>query len=367
VPAAGSPEPPASGGSEREEHARPTIADVARRAAVSIGTVSKAVNGKGRLRPETRDRVLAAARELDYQPDALARSLRRQRTFTVGLITSDSFGRFSIPVLLGLEDTLGADRISVYLCDARGDPVRERYYVDSLLSRRVDGIVVAGRRSDPRPPISRQELPVPVVYAMTQSSGPSDLSLVPDDEHGGRLATGHLLARGNRRFAHITGPVRFEAVRRRAAGMRAALAQSGLELSEDEVLSGPWSEAWGREAAEVLLRRSRAVDAIFCGSDQIARGVAEVLRERGVRIPDDVALAGYDNWDVMALAARPPLTTVDMNLDRLGRAAGQEVLSMLDGQRRSGVLRLPCDLVVRASTAGAAEMDSVEEEEQGPR
>jgi LacI family transcriptional regulator len=330
---------------------------VARRAAVSIGTASKAVNGKGKLRPETRDRVLAAARELDYQPDALAQSLRRQRTCTVGLITSDSFGRFSIAVLLGLEDTLGADRISVYLCDARGDPVRERHYLDSLLSRRVDGIVVAGRRSDPRPPISRDELPVPVVYAMTQSSRSTDLSLVPDDEQGGRLATAHLLELGRRRLAHITGPVRFEAVRRRAAGMRAAMAEAGLTLSEDEMLPGAWSEAWGRRAAELVLGRSRDVDAIFCGSDQIARGVAETLRERGVRIPEDVALAGFDNWDVMALAARPPLTTVDMKLDGLGRAAGQELLSMLDGHRRSGVLRLPCELVVRASTRGGAGPD----------
>ena len=121
--------------------------------------------------------------------------------------------------------------------------------MDSLLSRRVDGIVVAGRRSDPRPPISRQELPVPVVYAMTQSSAAGDISLVPDD----------------------------------------------------------------------------------------------------------VALVGFDNWDVMALAARPPLTSVDMNLDGLGRAAGQELLSMLDGHRRTGVLRLPCELVVRGSTGGEEE------------
>jgi len=334
----------------RDERARATIADVARLAAVSIGTASKAVNGKGRLRSETRDRVLAAARELDYQPDALARSMRAQRTYTVGLITSDSFGRFSIPVLLGLEDTLGADRISVFLCDARGDPVRERYYVDSLLSRRVDGIVVAGRRTDPRQPIIRHEPPVPVVYAMTQSSAAGDLSLVPDDAQGGRLAAAHLLERGRRRIAHITGPTRFEAVRRRAEGLRSTLAAAGLELAADELLAGSWSEAWGREAVETLLRRRPGVDAIFCGSDQIARGVAEGLRDHGVRIPDDVALVGFDNWDVMALAARPPLTSVDMRLDQLGRAAGQELLAMLDGHRRTGVLRLPCELVVREST-----------------
>jgi LacI family transcriptional regulator len=131
--------------------------------------------------------------------------------------------------------------------------------------------------------------------------------------------------------------------------MRSALAGAGLE-PEGEPLSGPWSEAWGREAAGRLLDRAPGVDAVFCGSDQIARGVADHLRERGVRIPDDVALVGFDNWDVMALASRPPLTTVDMNLEGLGQTAGQELLSMLEGRRPSGVRRLPCHLVVREST-----------------
>jgi LacI family transcriptional regulator, galactose operon repressor len=333
-----------------EERLRATIADVARLAEVSIGTASKAVNGKGRLRPETRDRVLAAARQLDYQPDALARSMRAQRTYTVGLITSDSFGRFSIPVLQGLEDTLGADRISVFLCDARGDPVRERHYVDSLLSRRVDGIVVAGRRSDPRPPISRHELPVPVVYAMTQSSEAGDLSLVPDDEQGGRLAAAHLLERGRRRIAHVTGPVRFEAVRRRAAGLRTSLAEAGLELAEDELLAGSWSEAWGREAVASLLRRSPALDAIFCGSDQIASGVTEALRDLGRTVPDDVAIVGYDNWEILAAATRPPITSVDQGLEGVGRTAAHLLLARIEGERESGVRRLPCSLVVRESS-----------------
>src|ERR1022692_2700130 len=121
---------------------RVTIRDVAALAGVSIGTASKALNDQGRLRQETRDRVTAAARELGFAPNVLARALLAGRTYTVGVITSDSFGRFSIPVMLGAEDALGAGQISVFMCDTRDDPARERQYLDMLVSRRVDGLIV---------------------------------------------------------------------------------------------------------------------------------------------------------------------------------------------------------------------------------
>lgn len=327
-----------------------TIADVAALAGVSMGTVSKALNGNGKLRAETRERVLTAARELAFEPNALAKSLLRGRTFSVGLLTSDSFGRFSIPLMLGIEDALGADQMSVFLCDARGDAVREQHYLRSLLARRVDAIIVTGRRTDARTPLSRDPLPVPVVYAYTQSSDPNDLSLVPDDEQGGRVATEHLLAQGRRKVAHITGPTRFDAVRLRERGMRTALDEAGLSVAGSQVLTGPWSEAWGREAVGILLAQHPDVDAVFCGSDQIARGVADALRERGVGIPDDIAVVGFDNWEVIAEATRPPLTTVDMNLEGLGKEAAQRLLARIRGEHESGVVRLPCSLVVRSSS-----------------
>src|SRR5262245_10422210 len=129
-----------------------TIRDVARAAGVSVGTVSKALNGQGQLREETRVAVRSTAQRLGFRPNHLAQSLLRKRTFTVGLISTDSYGRFSIPVLEGIESALEPARISVFLCRA-DDPVRERRHVDSLLAKRVDGIIVTGRRTDLRPPI----------------------------------------------------------------------------------------------------------------------------------------------------------------------------------------------------------------------
>ncbi|MEU4234760.1 LacI family DNA-binding transcriptional regulator [Nonomuraea sp. NPDC026600] len=326
-----------------------TIREVAAAAGVSIGTASKALNGQGRLREETRARVIAAAERLEFRPNKLAQGLLHGRTFTVGLVTCDSFGRFSIPVMLGAEDALGAGQISVFMCDTRDDPIRERHYVERLLARRVEGIIVTGRRTEPRPSIGTG-LPVPVVYAMTQSTEAADFSVIPDDLGGSMLAVRHLLATGRRRIGHITGPQRFLAARTRAAGFADALAEAGATAAGD-ALFGEWSEEWGRQGADILLRTQPDVDAVFCGSDQIARGVAETLRDRGRRIPDDVALVGFDNWAPMALGSRPPLTTVDLNLGEIGRAAATHLLDVIGGvPHQGGVRRMPCSLVLREST-----------------
>ncbi len=330
-----------------------TITDVARLAGVSPGTASKALNGRGSISRDTVRRVHEAAERLGYQPNALARGLLSGRTCTVGLITTDSFGRFSIPVLQGAEDALGPGSVSVLLCDSRDDRIREQHYLRILLERRVDGIIVTGRRQDPRAPVGAG-LPVPVVYAMTQSTSPADLSLIPDDMQGGMLAVRHLLSTGRTRIGHVTGPTRFAASRLRAQGAAEALASAGLTMAGGGVLYGEWSEEWGRQGADVLLRAAPDTDAIFCGNDQIARGVADALREAGRKVPDEVALVGFDNWEIMATACRPPLTTVDMNLRELGRTAAERLLAAIEGTFAPGVEKLPCSLVVRESSRARA-------------
>ncbi len=332
---------------------RVTIRDVAARAGVSIGTASKALNGQGKLRAETRDRVADAARELGFAPNQLARGLLAGRTYTVGVITTDSFGRFSIPVMLGAEDALGAGQISVFMCDTRDDPDRERQYLDMLLSRRVDGLIVAGRRIEPRPSIGLG-LGIPVVYAMTQSMDSDEPAILPDDTGGGRLAAEHLLGLGRRRFGHITGPERFLAARKRARGFCDGLAGAGLDFSAHDVLYGEWSEAWGREAARVVLGSPSGVEAIFCGSDQIARGVSDTLRLLGCRVPEDIALVGFDNWSPMVLGADPPLTSVDMCLEDIGRVAAEHLLLAINGEPTHGPHSVPCRLVERGSTGAGA-------------
>ncbi|MFI6506948.1 LacI family DNA-binding transcriptional regulator [Streptosporangium sp. NPDC050855] len=326
-----------------------TITDVATRAGVSIATASKALNGRGQVRAETRERVFRAAEELSFRPNALARGLLSGQTRTVGLLTSDSVGRFGIPVLLGAEDAFGAGEMAVLLCDARGDAIREQHHVRTLLTRRVDGLIVVGESTDPRPSVSR-DLPIPVVYAYAPSQDPADVSFVPDDVDGAAQAVRHLLTLGRRRIAHVTGPTHYQAARERAAGVAAALEEAGLSLSGGQVLYGAWSQRWGRQAADVILRADPETDAVVCGSDQIAAGLMETVRERGRRVPEDLAVVGYDNWEVLSTETRPPLTTIDMNLEALGRTAAQHLFAAIDGRATPGVHRMPCRLVIRDST-----------------
>jgi LacI family transcriptional regulator len=325
-----------------------TLSDVARLAGVSVATASKALNGRDHVHQDTRRRVLDAAEQLAFSPNTLARGLLAGRTGTVGLLTSDLEGRFSIPVLMGAEDAFGAGQVNVFLCDARDDTIRERHHVQALLNRRVDGLIVVGSRTDPRPSLGR-ELPVPVVYAYAPSDDSEDLSIICDNVAAGRQATEHLVATGRTRIAHISGDPTYAAARDRAEGVQQALENAGLPLV-GEVQYGSWTEGWGRAAAGMLLDRHPEIDAIFCGSDQVARGVMDSVRERGRRIPDDVAVMGFDNWEVLAADARPSLTSVDMNLEEVGRAAARALFAALDGSPRSGVESLACRLVIRGST-----------------
>jgi LacI family transcriptional regulator len=222
-------------------------------------------------------------------------------------------------------------------------------HLKALLSRRVDGIMVVGAQTDPRPSLGH-DLPVPVVYAYAPSDDPTDVSITPDNRAGGRTAAEHLIALGRRHIAHISGDPGFAAAQDRTAGAQEALAAAGLEIVGD-VLYSDWNEHWGRDATALLLERFPEIDGIICASDQIARGALDTLRELGRRVPDDVAVVSFDNWEVLATNSRPELSSVDFNLADLGRAAARAIFDILDGNGpEPGVRYFPERLVIRGST-----------------
>ena len=302
------------------------------------------------MRPATRARVHRVAERLGFRPNDLALSLRRRRSYTVGLLSNDIYGRFALPILGGVEEALAARCTSVFLCNAADDPQTEARHLASLLRKRVDGLVFTARRADSPFPAERATPPIPVVHVNLEPrlDGPA---LLADDRAGARLGTAHLAALGRRRIAHVSGPRGFAAVRLRHAGFDDALRDAGL--ADAGALFGDWSEGWGWEAVARLYQGPPAgprPDAIFCGSDQIARGVVDALAQRGLRVPADVAIVGFDNWEVLATASRPPLTTVDPCLKALGVLAGETLMGMIDGATEpSGARLLPCRLTVRAS------------------
>lgn len=329
-----------------------TLKDVARLAGVSVATASKALNGRNDVNPETRRRVIETANRVSFTPNTLARGLLAGQSGTVGLLTNDLEGRFSIPILMGAEDAFGAGKMSVFLCDARGDAIRESYHLQALLGRRVDGLIVVGSRTDPRPSLGSQ-LPVPVIYVYAPSTDPRDASLVPDNTAAGAMAAQHLIATGRRRIAHISGDPSYAAAKDRADGVLAALSGAGLRLVGEHVGYGNWSEGWGRAGASLLLDSYPEIDGIVCGSDQIARGTLDILRDRGIAVPTSVAVASFDNWEILAAESRPPLTSVDMNFEQLGRLAAERLFQAINGNIQGGIESFPCRLVIRGSTVPA--------------
>ncbi len=334
--------------------ARITIRDVAREAGVSISTASKALNDQGRMTAETRDRIRAVAQTLGFMPNAMARALVSQRSFTIGLLTNDTYGRFTLPVAAGLAAAMVDRGVSVFLCALEDNPERAEVNLRAMQEKCVDGLIVAGKRIDRSLPLDLTRLTMPVVH-VNSACAEGDIGFVPDDFGGAKAAVAHLLSLGRRRIAHVTGPESFAAVVLRAEGWREALIEADLPCF-GAAEPGAWSEAYGFAAGMRLMEAARAQwpDAVFCGNDQIARGLIDALTLKGVRVPEDIAVVGYDNWEIFAAATRPPLTSVDMALTELGSRAGAALLDLVNGTRvEPGVRRLPCQLIVRQSCGAA--------------
>ena len=284
---------------------------MARLAEVSVGTVSKALNNNGSLRAgNARAGDRGARAKLGFRPNDLAQSLHRGQTFTVGLISTDSFGRFTIPIMEGLEECLADSRIAVFMCNATDDPEREAQHVESLLAKRVDGIVVTARRADRR---SRLRVPAPACRCSMSSrraTTPTPSASCPTTRAAPCSPSTILPGSAGSGSPTSPGPSGSRRCGSAATATARRSQRHGLAEPDGFYLPGVWSEGWGREAVAQLFRgRVPPPDAIFCGNDQIARGVCDALRERGIVVPDTVSVVGFDNWEIIAEATRPPLTT----------------------------------------------------------
>ncbi len=328
---------------------RVTLAQVAAEAGVSKSQASKALNNSYGVDPKTRERVAAVARELGFVPNEVARSLTTGRSETVGLLTSDLEGRrFALPIMLGAEAAMHDDAATILLSNTRGRPEIEIRRAMALLSRRVDALLVVGDRSDPRDPLDI-EIPVAVVYAYAPSTRATDTSVAPDDFGGGRLVAEHLIGRGRTRVGFVGGDPTYAASRERIAGVSEALAAAGLELVNMPRQSG-WDDEAGWNETQELLASGVAFDALVCASDTAGRGALDALHAAGKDVPGDVAIAAFDNLDLVSPTTRPSMTSIDLNLPRIGEVAVQKVLALQAGESVEGVELVPCTLVVRSST-----------------
>lgn len=328
----------------------PTLRQVAEAANVSPSTVSKALNDNGDVSARTKIEVRRVARELGYEPKRAKKVDKTWHSGLIGLVTCDIVGKPSMPLLAGCEQVLGLVRHAALLTNSRGEARLERSRIEQLLSRGVDGLIVAGPSADPREPVDPSLLEeTPIVYAVSPSTNPRDCSVVTNFEQGARLALSHLADIGRTHIAVIGGKEEAFANRERQRGVERSLEEHGLSLVSPARYRD-WSSSWGRTETNRLLDEGVSFDALFCFNDRIARGAEEVLLRRGIRVPEDVAIVGFDNWDEFLLDTEVPLTTIDNHAEQIGSVAAGYLLDAIKGRPHSGLTRVPCELVRRAST-----------------
>lgn len=326
-----------------------TIDDVAARSGVSTATVSRVLSGSVPARPETRERVLVAARELDYRPSRVARALKRQETLTLGLVVTDITNPFFPQIVRAVEGAAHERGYGILLANGSDDAARELEHLDLLMERRVDGIIIVSSRMTRRHAERLGQTTVPVVLVNDTVAGSGLPTVTTAHRLGARMATEHLVALGHLRIAHIGAPADQAAASQRRLGVRDALRAAGLE---DPVLAvGDGGVEGGARAVGPLIETG--VTGIVAYNDLTAIGALRALRRARIAVPEAVSVVGFDDIDLAAWTD-PPLTTVRQPTGELGRWAVAHLADRLAGGVAAASTRpttLVPELIVRGSTA----------------
>ncbi|WP_165985499.1 LacI family DNA-binding transcriptional regulator [Streptomyces sp. YIM 98790] len=333
---------------------RPTLEQVAARAGVGRGTVSRVINGSPRVSDRTRTVVQQAIADLGYVPHRAARALAANRADAIALVVPETEGRlfndpyFSV-IIRGISAVLADADMQLLLTLIRSPKERQRF-AEYAAGNRVDGVLLVSLHGEDPLPEQLTEYGIPGVMNGRRSAAESFPHVDVDNVGGAQLAVEHLIGRGRQTVATITGPLDMYGARSRLDGYREGLRAAGRPDDEDLVHYGDYSEESGYEGMRGLLRRRPDLDAVFCASDLMAAGARQALREAGRSVPDDVALVGFDD-SAIARHMDPPLTSVRQPIEEMGRAMALALLAEINDPG-SGPARqvLPTELMRRASS-----------------
>jgi LacI family transcriptional regulator len=330
---------------------RPTLADIARAANVSLMTVSRAVNDQPGVGAAMRQRILLLAEQLGYQPNQIARSLATSRTGTIGLVVPDNTNPFFAQIARGVEDAAYERSYNVFLLNTAENPEREAAAIDSLWQKDVDGLIWCSSRL----PLSALEIQVerfPAVVLFNRELGrllPGVVTLNVQDRRGAQAAVAHFLAQGRRKIACVHGPANSLSARRRLEGYQQALSAAGVPLDPQWQIGCTPDTDGGRAAAADLLHLQPGIQAVLAFNDLVAVGVLQACQEAGYRVPQDVAVIGFDDIP-LARMVRPQLTTLHVDLENIGRLAMSSLLNLRQGSG-SGTEMLIEPVLVRRESA----------------
>jgi LacI family transcriptional regulator len=328
-----------------------TISDVAARAGVGAGTVSRVLNDSPRVSEPTRQRVLAAIELLDYRPNPLARGLSRGRAHTFGVVVPFFPQPSAVERMRGVIETLGGSRYDLVLFNVESTVERDQHFASLLRRDRADGLLVMSMPPPAAAVTSLLDHGVPVVLVDAVADGIP--CVVTDDVEGGALATRHLLSLGHDRIAFIgddpDNPFGFTSSAAREQGFRSTMAEAGFEVDERLVRHGSHDHVVGRRLTEQLLSMRSRPTAVFAASDILGLGVLEAAKAAGLRVPEDLSVVGFDDIDVSSYIG---LTTVHQPLVESGRLGARLLLESLAGEAAAPVAHeLPLGLVARTTTA----------------
>ncbi|MEK0317465.1 LacI family DNA-binding transcriptional regulator [Cohnella sp. 56] len=334
------------------EKREPTIKDIAQKTGVSIATVSRVIHGLTGYSDKTRELVMKAAEELGYRPNAIARGLVSRRTQTIGVLFPQVSGSYSAELLHGIEEAANERGFSIIVCNTAREGERTMKYLRVLREKQVDGIVFASQfvLAAYEQELAAMRVPVMLVNTLPERS---DLSYIKvDDREASREATEHLVRLGHREIAMIAGtPDDPVAGQPRVDGYRDALEAGGIAYREALVACGGFCLDGGRRAMERLLADAPSLTAVFAASDEMAAGALAAALERGLRVPDDLSIVGYDDL-IFARMVHPPLTTIRQPLSEMGRLATERLIARIKGEPYSDGSIIVAHTLVKRDSAG---------------
>jgi len=331
---------------------QPSIKDIARLARVSHPTVSRALQNSPLVNAKTAAKIRRIAEDAGYRPSAVARGLVTRRTRTIGLVVTTINDPFAAEVALGIEQAANDLGYSVFLANSGADPERERKVVQSLAERRVDGIVVTSSRVGAEYLPMLAELKVPMVLVNDQYPDQFVHCVMIENVEGCLAATEHLIALGHRRIAYVGDRSGYHSNTERFTGYKQALATAGIQFDAELAFAGDGRPEAAIEAVNQLLGLRHPPTAICCYNDMTSLGALRAIRAHGLRVPEDISVAGFDDL-FFAAYLEPPLTTVRQPMRRMGQMAVENLLKLMSGEGPVPQIRVKAELIVRGSTGKA--------------
>jgi len=338
-----------------------TIKDIARKTGVSHSTVSRALHGSSLISPETVDRIRQAAQEMGYQPSAAARSLKTNRTQVLGVILSSIADPFFNEILFGIEGVAQEKGYSLFIASSQHDPIRERKIVQTMMEQRTDGVIICSSSFSAEQGHQLLSYGFPVVVLNNQSADDSfHFSIYHDDVDGSQQVTRHLITLGHRRIAYLGNSRSGRTTSDRLTGFRDTMRDAGMAVPDEYLFEVAGGEAHlGYEAMEYFRRLDKMPTAIFCFNDMLAIGALNACAQAGIRVPEQLSIAGFDNITYSAFT-NPTLTTFDQPKRVLGIEAAQLLVDLLGYEVGKFPLTqtikiLKGNLLVRNSTAAPVE------------